>query len=154
MMKYLWFFDIDAILAIPFIMACLFALGGSGLKWIRRIGAPAFVFASAWSVGVDLWVSLISACLLALTLIKGYGEDLKGALGDYYYSALFMVGFAYGASMMPMASSPMHLLYCFVPSFVFGGLTFTSQKFDFPTWKLVELFTGFAIGVVLLILLS
>lgn len=150
-MKFLWLFEPDTVIVVPFIAAALFAFGGGGQKMIRRIGLPIFLFLSAWSMGENLWLSLLAAGGLFVPLSKGYGDKLKEEVGEpYYYPLLYIIGLFYGLSLMPLASELWHGFLCLIPAVTFGGLSYSSQKADFPRWKWVEAWTGFSIGFILL----
>lgn len=154
-MKYLWVFDPDSVAVVPFITAPLFALGGGGQKLLRRFALPLFVFLSAWSMDKNVWLSLLAGLGLIIPLSKGYGDSMKEHLTEaYYYPFLYVLGFFFGLALMPLASKLWHVFLCLIPAVTFGGLSFSSQKADFPRWKWVEAWTGFSIGFVLLALIS
>ena len=147
-MKYLWLFEPDSLITLPVMTALLFALGGSGFKFIRRLLIPALILASCLSQGKNGLLAVVAVTLLSLALSKGYGDELKEDLGPYYYSTLYSIGLIYGFCLMPLAYELWHFFYCLIPSLTFGFLTYTSQTYDFPRWKWVELATGFSIGLV------
>lgn len=151
MVKFLWLFEPDTAVVIPFISAALFAFGGGGHKIIRRFGLPIFLFLSSWSMGGNLWLSLLAGAGMIAPLSKGYGDELKEDVGEgYYYPILYLIGLFYGLSLLPLAWRFWHLFLPLIPAITFGGLAFSSQKADFPRWKWVEAWTGFSIGFVLL----
>jgi hypothetical protein len=153
-MKYLWLFEPDALITLPVMTAVLFALGGSGFKFLRRLGVPALILASCLSQGKNGLLAVVAVALLSIALSKGYGDELKDELGPYYYSTLYSIGAIYGFTLMPLASELWHFFYCLIPCLTFGSLTYTSQQFDFPRWKWVELATGFSIGLVAYLLIK
>jgi hypothetical protein len=150
-MKFLWVFDADAIWVLAPAIGTLWALGGSGPKWVRRFLAPLLIGVSAVSVGIGIIPSALTTVLLSLSASLGYGQEKHRELNYFYWPFLFLIGGLYGASLAPIgvASGDISaILGCVVfCSLVFGGLTTASQRLDFPKWKWVEISIGFAVGL-------
>jgi len=151
-MKFLWIFEPDAIWCLIPAVSLLWALGGSGVRFLRKLGVPVLICVSALSLGVKWWlVAVTFGSIFALHSIP-YGEDMRKKLGlPIYWFWLYLVGAVYSAAFLPLAFHGKHfLLYglgVFISGGLFGGLTYTSQKFDFPRWKAVEIILGAVLGL-------
>lgn len=151
MKNFLWIFDYDAILALVPACSLLFILGGGGVKPLRRAGIAVLIVAVGFYYEISAWRVFLSAALMGLFLSEPYGDSLRKRFRGFFFITHFAIGFLYGAAVLPLSSGWMPVLVCpVVTSLTFGTLTFTSQKFDFPRWKWVELITGSAIGFALM----
>lgn len=148
--KFLWIFDADAVWVLIPMVAALWALGGSGPKLVRRLGAPALVAAAAVSMGHGLIVSLACGLLLFTSACLPYGDWAKEKLGVLYPLWLFFVGSAWALALGPIAVVSGGLgnlaIMAFSSGLVFSALTLCSQLFNFPRWKFVEMISGAVIG--------
>lgn len=150
-MKFLWVFDIDAVWTLAPICAVLWALGGSGIKLLRRLGVGLILCVSSLSMGLVWWMAgLETLAMFAVTSLP-YGDSLKRRIGGFYYLALFFIGAAFGAALLPIAFlKGKWLIYGLAPIFTacaFGPFAFSSQQFGFPIWKWCEMLTGFTVGL-------
>jgi hypothetical protein len=126
-----------AIIAIVPVCAALFAIGGTGFKWVRRYVLPAGLgllgaFLASW------WQGLGYALTLCLFLCMGYGDRCPWwrrvlIFTGYGLSALWF-GWSWWVLVIPVACSGLFLL---------SNLKPTASSF---VWKLAELSMGFLIG--------
>lgn len=151
-MKVLWFLDQDAIWTLIPVSSALWAMGGSGVKLIRRIGVPIAVLLYTLSIGINLWISISTAFLLFIASILPYGDKIKERSGNFYSLWLLFVGACYGLALLPLGIYSKHYLIfslgCLGSSLSFSLLTLLSQKTGFPRWKFVEMITGALIGLI------
>lgn len=154
-MKFLWIFDPDAVLTLLPICALLWALGGSGVKWLRGWGIPVVVSLAAVSFGAPWWLGFLNFGVMNLTLRIPYGDDIHAVIGeaDGLWSAyLFFAGLMYGASLGTLCihfgnwqTVPYGAGLC---GFAFSGVTILSQKYKRLVWKVCEMLTGLVIGFI------
>lgn len=158
MTKFLWIFDIDAVLVLPVITAALWSLGGSGPKLLRRVGVGLIIGLSALSLGCAWWLCLLQVGSLFLVTILPYGDKIHNKIGVFYWPFLFIIGALFGASLLPLAFFHSRWLYyglgCALSSISFGVLTLSSQKLKFPVWKVCEITTGLVLGLCAVWLIS
>ena len=154
-MKYLWIFDHDALMITPLVTSVLWALGGSGLKPIRRFGTGAFIFLGSLSLGVPWYFATISLISVFLTSLLPYGDSVRGKLGIVYYPFLFILGVLYGLSNFGLCFYSGGWLtlvaYSLGLGCVFSILTALSQSEAFRKivpWKAVEISIGFFLGLI------
>lgn len=158
-MKHFFFFDHDVILCLPFITASLWALGGSGVRYIRRLGVPIVLCAFAYSYGLSGWkFALYSGLILGIIGSGiGYGDDFAKRLKTLYWPYVFLLGFLYGFCQFPVALRFGNIFLCVllsgVCSLVFGFGMVISKK-DFLPWKIAEALTGLSVGAVTAAILS
>ena len=151
-MKFLWIFEPDAVWCLVPAVSLLWALGGSGLRFLRKYGVPALVCVSALSLGVKLHlIALCGVSIFALHSIP-YGEDIKKKLGlPLYWFWLYFVGAIYAGAFLPLAFHVKHFLQyglgILIAGVLFGALTYTSQNLNFPKWKWVEIAIGAVLGL-------
>jgi hypothetical protein len=156
--NFLWILDRDAVAVLIPLISALWAIGGSGPKWVRRFMVPAVIAISAISLGVSWLLSISAGLFLALVASMGYGVRKHETLGRLYFPFLFGIGALNGASLFPLAiHSGAWGAFCgcvALCSVTFGALTLASQKLDFPKWKFVEMLTGASVGTTAFFLLS
>ena len=157
-MKFLWVFDHDAVWVLGPLTSALFAFGGSGEKWLRRIGIPVLFFLAGISTGLSIISCLISGLLLWAFLSLGYGKTIHDKTGKLYWIYIFCLGLLISGSLVPLylaSGRPLLFLYSFgVFACTFAGLTFCSQRLDFPKWKFVEMASGLVLGFQAALILS
>lgn len=153
-MKFLWIFDYDAYYVLPLITAALGALGGSGVKLLRKFGVPLIISAAAYSVGMPLWMAAVNAGVMLGIMTIPYGEDIREEwhMSDpVYFAWVHLVGAIYAASMIMLAVwAGQWMAYLFgslICGIVFGTLTVGSQVIKFPPWKIVEIVYWAALGI-------
>lgn len=153
-MKYLWAFEIDAVWVLVPACSVLFALGGSGLKEIRRFGIPTLIGSSAISLGHNIFICLFSSLILMATLIAGYGDGKRREFGDYYYAFLFFLGCLYGLALFPYRYDWQGIFLSVFIGAIFSSATLLSNTFRWFEWKLVEMAVGASIGLCACILIG
>ena len=117
----------------------LFAVGGTGFKWIRRFLMP-FIFGFLCLFGgFELWRCLGLWLTMSGVMHLGYGER-------YPYWAKFIIGCSYAATTLFLGFSWWQIItpVCFVGMFWLSNQKFSSNTF---LWKIVEFMTGCLIGV-------
>ena len=154
-MKYLWLFDHDALMVTPLVTSVLWALGGSGIKCLRRLGVGLFLALSALSLGCPWYLAGMTFVILFLTTSLPYGDSVRGKLGIVYYPYLFILGVLYGLSNFSLCFYSGGWLtlvaYSLALGCLFSLLTFASQSEAFKnvvSWKKVEIATGFGAGFI------
>lgn len=126
------------IIGLVSLSGILFAIGGTIAKWVRRFLLSVILAAGGVLLGISWIKCLISLPLMVGALCLGYGEEHA-----LWRKALTIL--ALGLCLLPMASGLNGLLTLIIP-LVFGTGYWLSRKFNFVSWKLVELSVGFAMG--------
>ena len=121
--------------------ALLFAIGGTGFKWVRRYLLPILLGVVALLSHVSI-LSAIGTCVLSSVAFHlPYGSNspiwLRG-----------LTAIAFGACLLPFQLSPL----CFIPTLAFIALYWLSRKFNWFTWKWTELLTGAIWGITAVLL--
>lgn len=124
-----WFYFLG-LWTIPFaiLSGVLYAVGGAGPKWVRRIGCPVAFVAAIWLAGFRDPIYYLAPFGYFGVLCIGYGiptiapgrpdHDEGSRLGRWLYDTAavrFVLGFLYAVACIPFASAD--VLGCFV-----GGL--------------------------------
>jgi len=150
MTKFFWIFDYDAALALVPLSAALFMLGGGGVNPVRRIGIAGLVFLCGIYYQVETLRVLLSTTAMAAVLTVPYGDSLKKHVGEKITLVHYLIGALYGLAVVPLSHHWLAVLVCpAVTGLFFGTLIFTSQRFDYPSHKWVEMFSGGSIGYAL-----
>ena len=154
-MKFLWVFDYDAILTIPLVSGVLWSWGGSGPKYLRRLGVGAFLALTGLSLGLPWYLAWLLPSIFLVTTSLPYGDDIRGNLGIVYYPFLFLLGVLYGLGLFPLCIHFGSWITLVIGSvglgLLFSLLTFASQSEAFRnvvSWKAVEIITGFFLGLI------
>lgn len=129
---------------LPSVSAVLFGIGGGGFKWARRFVMPVVLCAGALLLGIVWWRCLIALLLTCGAATLGYGES-----HPLWRKALTIL--ALGLCLLPLANGANALLTLLIPA-VFGAGYWLSRKYNWFTWRLVELSCGFAMGGVVVLL--
>lgn len=149
----MWVFDVDALWCLIPAVSLLWALGGSGLPALRRLGIPILIALSAVSLGVVWWRIILFLWFWPITWILAYGDEAHDYLDAFFYPYLYAVGFGFTIPFAVFIDSRQDFIafLCgsLANSFFFGTLTFTSQRFKFPQWKACELITGAFLGALI-----
>lgn len=124
--------------------ALLFSLGGTINKALRRFLLPLILASGGLLLGLAWWRCLIALPLMIGALCLGYGEN-----HPLWKKALTIL--ALGACLLPLASGANALLTLIIPA-VFGTNYWLSRRFNWYSWKLVELACGGALGGVVTLL--
>ena len=154
-MKFLWIFDHDAVMVTPFITASLYALGGSGPKIIRRMFFSAFISLASFSLGLEWYWAWIIPSIFLLTTTTPYGMKTHAKLHYLYFPYLFLLGTLYGLGLFPLCFHFGGWLTLVIGSvacglfFSLGTAASQSKIFqNIAVWKVVELGTGFILGLI------
>jgi hypothetical protein len=119
--------------------AALFAIGGTGYKWVRRYLMPILFIPCLYLLGVSLISSIISCALLALFMTLPYGITTpwwgKALVGISYAVPSLVIGYSLWVYIVPII---------FLGLFVLSSWQKTAKSF---TWKVVELSYGFIIAM-------
>lgn len=152
MPKFLWVFDYDALYTLIPICGALWALGGSGMKILRRLGVPFIISLSALSIGIQWYWSFLCMVLFVFASLP-YGSKIKEKIGVFYWPYLVLVGFLWGASLVGLAIASHEwttwLLWSAICGLGFMGLTALSQwkkTANIVVWKFVEIAAGGMVG--------
>lgn len=124
----------------------LFAVGGTGPKWIRRFVLPVLLGLLALLAGIDWWRCLGMVAGLIVAFHLGYGEKhpywFKFLVGITFVLPTLFLGFNVWQIITPLT---------FVGMFKLSNIKFWSRMFP---WKVVEFLTGALIGVTVAQLIS
>ena len=123
----------------------MFAIGGTGYKWIRRYILPLTLALAALSLGAIWWKVIIVTCCLSGALHLGYGDSLPHAFRWVLRALIISAYFAPFLLYSLLLGGIMTLTGTILLTFMF----WTSIK-GWLTWKLWELTTGFMIGLALI----
>ena len=129
---------------LPPVSAILFGIGGGGFKWARRFVMPVVLCAGALLLGIVWWRCLISLLLIVGASCLGYGEN-----HPLWRKALTIL--ALGSCLIPLANGANALLTILIPV-VFGTGYWLSRKYNWFTWRLVELSCGGVMGAVVILI--
>jgi len=132
------------------IAAAMFAIGGTGFKWIRRFVLPGFLLIMAIISGIlasqysILWKAAITCSILVGMFCIGYGDGLpknpilrwliRAAILAFYFVPMLIMGFTWWIVICPI------VLWVY---FFLSNLKGTAQTF---IWKGWELLAGGAVG--------
>lgn len=127
---------------IPVLTSTLWRIGGWKYKPARRVILPLFV---AFLYHFSIWGCISALLLFGATTIP-YGDGIRLKLGRWFRFYTFFVGYSYGISIFPVT----HNLYePLIISFIFGGLMWLSNKYNWFKWWFVEVIIGFYLGILL-----
>ena len=144
-------FEPDWIWTLSPLCAFLWASGGSGPKWMREWLVPAAIILYAIGYGFPSSKAAYLLTLLFIPFAPGYGDDFVQKLGKLYWPYVFLLGFLYGACQAGLCAHfgrvDLLLLFSGVCSLVFGGTMLASKKLGLQ-WKIAEILTGAAVGLV------
>jgi hypothetical protein len=132
------------IIGVVVLGSALFAIGGTGFKFVRRFIMPVVLATGAFLLGIIWWRCLIMACLTISAMHLGYGENQS-----LWRKILTVLSFS--ICLLPLATGLNGFLTLITPLF-FGLSYWLSRKFNWWTWKLVELTAGFNLGLVVVLL--
>ena len=126
------------IIGILAVTSTLFAVGGTGFKWVRRYVLPGLLALGLILLGGLWWKVLIACGALCGALHLGYGESKT-----YWYK--FLVGCAYVVPSLLLGFSLWAILtpILFVGLFKLSNWEWTAGDF---TWKICEFIFGLLIG--------
>lgn len=117
----------------------LFALGGTGLKWLRRFVLPVLLGVVALLVGVIWWKAILMTIGFIGAFHLPYGQKtpywLKFLAGCAFVLPTAILGFSHWQIITPIA---------FIIMFKLSNTKFTANIFF---WKAVEFLTGGLVGV-------
>lgn len=117
----------------------LFAVGGTGPKYVRRFILPVLLGSLALLAGIDWWRCLAMASLMIGAFCLPYGERTpywaKFLVGISFIAPTFFLGLNVWQAITPVA---------FIVMFKLSNVTWWGNQFK---WKIVEFLTGALIGV-------
>jgi hypothetical protein len=144
--------DKDGVWTLIPLASFLWALGGSGPRYIRRYGLPVAVIAYGVLFKAPLWLALIEGVAAHLITRLGYGDKAHDRLKAFYAPYLFALGAVYGVSSIGFGIYYNNvrnvLIASLLCSLVFAITLISSRKINFPPHKFHEILTGLAIGLV------
>jgi len=120
----------------------LFALGGTGFKWMRRFLMPIALGGCLYYLGVNIIQVIISMGILCGAMCLGYGQNfpwwVKFLVGCSYMAPSLVIGFSLWVFIVPVV---------FIVLFLLSNWQETEKSF---TWKIVECAFGFIISASLI----
>ena len=129
---YIWFVPLSAM---------LFAIGGTGYKWVRRYVLPVLLVAAMLTLcGVVWWKGLLAMALLCGTLHLPYGDSIPTEI------LKFLVFSSYFIALLPLGITAWMI---FSPIILFFMWSASNQPWGekIVVWKIWELTAGFLIGI-------
>ena len=121
--------------------AALFAIGGTGFKWVRRYALPVLLMLVMWINGIIWWKFLAVGVLSGIAYCLPYGDSTpwwqKSLVIASYFAVMLFLGFTW-----LMVICPATVIWFFWVSQQSWGT-------DIMTWKMWECTTGALIGATL-----
>ena len=149
-MKFLWFFDVDAIWVLAPLCGMLWALGGSGVKLLRRVVMGVVIAAVAMTLGLAVWLAGAQIASVFIVTTLPYGDKISKKLGRWKWFYIVGLGALYGAALWPLALGFQewirYTMGCAITVTTFGITLASSQHLRWPTHKWQEIATGTAVG--------
>ena len=149
-MRLFGLFDIDALWVLAPVCGALWALGGSGVKLVRRVGMGIVISLVAMSPGLAVWLAgALTASVFIVTTLP-YGDKISKQLGSWKWLYIAGLGALYGVALWPLALGFHHwiryIMGCAITMTTFGITLASSQHLRWPTHKWQEIITGTAVG--------
>lgn len=132
---------------IPILSAGLWRIGGWKYKVARRLILPALL--GCYLASQNLIATILGAVALWVATTIPYGEGMRLKLKKWFRPYTFLVGASYGFAIALMKWPYSHQMFFFAAatSFVFGGMMWLSNKYNWFRWWFVEVATGFTVGL-------
>jgi len=124
----------------------LFALGGTGYKWMRRFVLPAILALMCLIQGFGWQVCLGYACLQSLTLCLPYGSRTP-----YWVKALVFISYALPSMLLGFTIWQIFLAIGCFGLFVLSNWDKSAESFP---WKICEAGMGGLLGATISALIS
>lgn len=128
-----------ALIILPPLCWVLFALGGTGFKWLRRFVLPGVLGLAGFIYGKEILACLSVLALSCLVLCLSYGEGKS-----WLYRAVIAV--SYSAVLLPYGFTAWNIIF---PIVFFGLFWLSNQKWaeKIVVWKIVEGTAGLLMGL-------
>lgn len=119
----------------------LFAIGGTGFKWVRRWILPISLGIVAWICGLNAFKCLLGAISLIISLSLPYGEKVPHIAKIGVFSAIYASTLWFGFSWW----QPVGILVCFT----LFRISNTKWGQNIVMHKIWEFTTGAMLGIIM-----
>ena len=119
----------------------LFAVGGTGPKWVRRYVMPFALGVTAYFAGIELWRCIAFWLTLTGTLHLGYGEKLP-----YWRKALTFIAYVLPTLFIGFTPWQPTAVLIMLGLFALSNWKLSADMF---VWKICEFLMGSSLGIIL-----
>lgn len=124
------------VILVP-LSAMLFAIGGTGYKWVRRFVLPFIYSITALICGAAIWQVVSLGLLTCLAYCLPYGDSV-----DWTARALVLMAY-------PISTMVLGITWWQPIAAIMLIALFAASRAGWLTWKIWELIAGFLMGVVI-----